>query len=98
MEIDSSRIIFFSDKTFTFEYSEFGGLLFIHCNVSSWKLSVLKRMYKVFGEFVNTISGEFYTITPNPRFAKLFGGEVVRTATLNGIKYEVIKWELIQSP
>lgn len=94
METDSFKTVVFSDDDFTFLYSEYEGNLFIHCRVNSWKPSVLKKMYDVFGSFVNTVNRDFYTVTPNPKFAQLFGGEILYKIEQNGTTYEVIKWEL----
>ena len=35
-----------------------------------------------------------YTVTPNPRFADLFGGETIEVLYVHGKKYEVVKWDL----
>ncbi len=94
METDSFKTVFYEDSSFIFAYSEYEGNLFIHCRVLSWKPSVLRRMYSVFGEFMNHVNREFYTVTPNPKFAKLFGGKLMNRIEHGGTTYEVIKWEL----
>lgn len=94
METDSFKIVFYSDMDFTFMVARRDGNLFLHCEVDRWRLSILKRMYREFARFCAYASSPFYTVTPNPKFAKLFGGEVVGHFVHDGITYEVIKWDL----
>lgn len=96
METGSHKIVFYSDSDFSFLLSEYENNTFLHCEVSSWSLTVLKNMYREFARFCEIAPPEFYTVTPNPRFAKLFGGASLGFMTKDGITYEVIKWELKQ--
>lgn len=93
METGSHKIVFYSDSDFSFLLSEYDNNTFLHCEVNKWSLSVLKRMYKEFARFCNTVESDFYTVTPNPKFAKLFGGKCLGCVTQDEITYEVIKWD-----
>lgn len=94
------RNLLYKDEDFTVEWEEMEDCLFLHCEVKYWKLSAFRRMYKVFAELQDVARQKGFsslaTITPNPRFAKLFGGETVSTLTKEGIEYEVVVWELKQ--
>lgn len=71
----------------------------LHVTVSKWTPSVLKQLYKVFAELKELLTNKGFsymvTISPNPKFAKLFGGEVVEEKIIDGVYYEVIVWDLI---
>lgn len=92
------RNLLYKDNDFIVEWEESEGALLLHCEVVYWKLSSLRRMYKVFAELQDIAKQKGYsllsTITPNPRFAKLFGGETVDSFTREGVEYEVVIWDL----
>lgn len=92
------RNLLYKDEDFTVEWEEMEDCLFLHCEVAYWKLSAFRRMYKVFAELKELAVQRGYsslsTITPNPRFAKLFGGETVNSFIKEGIEYEVVVWVL----
>ena len=73
----------------------------IHILVYRWAPSVLKALYVVFGEMRDALRDKGYvymvTISPNPKFAKLFGGEVIEEKVVDNIYHEVIVWDLIRS-
>lgn len=74
------------------------GIPYLHVNVGNWKPSVLKDMYVMFNRLQCSLRNlgftEMQTITPNPKFVKIFGGETIKTVN----EYEVIKWDLTQLP
>jgi len=90
--------LFYSDADILFEYEEDGTILALHCEVINWSPSILKRSYRVLGDFMNQKRKEGFakmaTITPNPKFAKLFGGTSVGEVDHNEMKYEVVVWDL----
>lgn len=92
-----SKITYYTDKNFTFSYEIDLDRVVLHCSVACWKTSVLKQMYKVFSSFLNDMAiqgfSNIITATPNPKFARLFGGTSVHTFTYLGKEIEVIKWE-----
>jgi hypothetical protein len=90
--------LFYSDEDVAFEYEEDGTRLALHCEVRRWSPSVLKKSYRVLGDFMNQKRKEGFdkmiTITPNPKFAKIFGGTSVGEVDYNEMKYEVVVWDL----
>lgn len=72
--------------------------LLLHCNVGVWKLSVLKDMYSCFSRLERYAKDVGYkhlmTITPNPKFARLFGGNILNKFSYEEKQYETIVWEL----
>lgn len=92
------RHVAYKDEDFQVDVQVVNEVVHLHCEVSTWKPSVLKKMYSVFAYLKDlfSISGYAYmaTVTTNPKFAKLFGGEVIDEKLINNKKHEVIVWEL----
>lgn len=85
------HIKYYEDDSFSFLYTEEPEALFLHCYVYEWKLSVLKKMIKVFGEFLNEFSGKLImSITPNPKYCEMLGGKVIEELDGN---LKVVIWE-----
>lgn len=98
MAIKLPKIVYYEDEDFCLEYQKSGDVVNLHCVVHNWNFSSLKRGYVVFGKMMNEFSQQgitsMITVTPNPKFAKLFGGTTVETIEQDNKKYEVIVWEL----
>jgi hypothetical protein len=98
MEMHSLKQLAYEDDNYKVEVELVGDSAFLHCFVTNWKPSVLRNMYFVFAMLQKTLKENGYTkmstVSPNPRFAKLFGGETVNTLVHNDIEYEVITWDL----
>lgn len=94
------RQTFYKNDDFLIEVEALGDTVYLHCLVENWKPSVLKQIYKSFAYMEELFSRAGYermaTITPNPKFAKLFGGKTVREFEINDKPCEVIVWELKQ--
>lgn len=94
------RTPYYEDEEVKVAYEEFKDMVFLHCEVKVWRLSVLKKLYRLFaslGDFlVKKGYKEMATLTPNPRFAKLFGGTTRQYLEVNNEKVEYIVWELKQ--
>ncbi len=88
------RVVYFRDETFSLEYNEDSeGRLCVHCDVFEWKLSTLKKIYREWATFLNENVGKIvYTVSPNPKFVRLFGGKTVSVLNKNGKEYEVMVW------
>lgn len=93
------RIEFYSDDNFkaVIQIAK-DGVVHLHCYVYDWKLSALKIMYREFARLKGELNSKGYkyivTVTPNPKFARLFGGEVIDEQDIDGVRHEVIVWEL----
>lgn len=88
------RNIFYRDDTFSLEYNyDSEGRINVHCDVFEWKLSTLKAIYREWAAFLNMNVGKVvYTVSPNPKFVKLFGGHTICVVNKNGKEYEVMTW------
>lgn len=90
------KMIYYKNNDFIFEYERLGNIVGLHCQVFTWKPSVLRFGYSVFKTFLEFCKSEgvvrIVTITPNPRFAKLFGGVTTKQFLKNNIEYEVVEW------
>lgn len=99
METQRHKLLYYKDNTFYAEVEHNSEGLFLHCEVFDWKLSSLKRMYIVFNAILEEVKNKGFTrlmtVTPNPRFAKLFGGTVEQELFINEIRHEVIVWEVV---
>ena len=93
-----SKETIFEDDTCYVAVQVLEGVVNLHCEVYDWKPSVLKRLYSIFLEIKDYYAGEGFkylsTVSPNPKFAKLFGGETINELVIDGKEYEVIVWEL----
>jgi hypothetical protein len=98
MVMNSLKQTAYEDENYRLEVELVGDIAVLHCSVITWKPSVLRNMYFVFAMLQKTLKEKGYvkmsTISPNPKFAKLFGGETVNTLVHNDIEYEVITWDL----
>lgn len=96
MEI--TRYTFLETNEFKFDYEIAGKILVLHLDVTQFSPSILKLMRSIFDLFKEDAISQGYealaTFTPNPKFAALFGGEVVDHLIINDQYIEVFKWEL----
>lgn len=93
-----SKETYYEDSDATFKYVAYGKELELHCEVFHWSPSVLKKAYRVLGDFMNHMRKQgfekMFTITSNPDFAKLFGGTTVANIKKDNKEYEVVVWDL----
>lgn len=98
MQTQSLKQTIYQDEDCHFEVEDLGKWAFLHVTVQGWSASKFKKMIAVFGQFLNEASGKGYekmvTISPNPKFCKMFGGKFESAFTQNGTTYEVYAWEL----
>lgn len=93
------KFTIYEDDDVSFKAERVGtATLLLHCKVSHWSPAKYKKMLKVFGQFLNESLGylgyrEVITVTPNPKFCKLFGGKTVNSFTYEGKYYEVVRWD-----
>lgn len=97
-----SRKIFYKDETFSLEFDDLGEEALIHMYVNSYTHKSVRKWYletERLREYL--IANGFtraFTVTPNPRFVKLFNGEHTASFEHEGKLYEVVVWDLKQQP
>ena len=93
-----SRQVFYADQDASFEYEVSGSEVLVHCEMHRWTPSVIRKGYMVLGDFMNTMRKQglqtMVTVTPNPKFARLFGGKSIAQTSYEGKEYEVVVWDL----
>lgn len=94
------RITYYKDEDFHLEYVKKYNEVFLHCTVFNWKLSSLRKGFKVFGrmmnEFANSGVSRLVTVTPNPKFVQMMGGQFLHKHYEDNKEYEVYQWVLKQ--
>lgn len=102
MEIKPHRFTYYQDEDILFEYEVAEGCILLHCIMHSWKPSILRRGYSIFAKFKQDCKdvgiSTFRTLSPNPKFAHVFGGKTLTSFAYNGIEYEEVVWELLKEP
>ena len=97
-----SRRTYYRDENILLDYELVDGDVLIHSLVKRFSLSVFKTAVGVFANFLNECQEaglkRAYTVTPNPKFAKMFGGVSVNSFEFLDKEYEVIEWDLKQQP
>ena len=71
----------------------------LHVEAYNWNKTVLKEMREVFEEAKEGFHLEgfskLYTISPNPKFCKLFAGyEHLGTVDFEGVEHHILSWDL----
>lgn len=94
----SKVIEIYSDENFDVKVEEQEGIMFLHCDVENFNKSVLKQMKAVMEEIKVAAFchgwDEIFSYTPNPKFAKMLGGESIDSFRTNNQDYEVMRWAL----
>lgn len=97
---DNGVFTAYSDGDVCVSVQPIGDDAHLHCLVYKWSPSVLRRLYEIFAWLERSLGDAGFkrlvTVTPNPKFAKLFGGTYLGDAYYHGVKHEVIVWELQQ--
>lgn len=95
-----SRKVYYRDENFSLEFEWFGGDILLHCTVNKFSVEIVKQGYIVFGMMLNECKdagvNRVFTVTPNPKFSRMFGGVKVNELEYLEKKYEVIEWDLKQ--
>lgn len=89
-----NKHIIYDKEGIHFSYTVVKGVKYLHCTTSVWSLSAYKKGKKLMEGFLNLCRKDgdkkVLSITPNPKFAKMFGGK-----TVGYIQHcEVIEWDL----
>ena len=77
-----------------------GDTVYLHLKVHKWSPSCLKLLYSYLAtlkkELVENGIKRLATVSPNPKFCKLMGGEPLFKIEYEGKQYEVLIWDLKQ--
>ena len=72
----------------------------VHCLVYTWNKSVLNTLYREFVELRQHVREMGYdqmvSVSPNPKFCRLFGAESLGEYRENKEDYEVMVWDLVR--
>lgn len=98
--METKLLDYYSDDDLTIKIEPFGKGVMFHMEVHNWKLSVLKKSYPIVARLFEDMAKLGFirgaTITPNPKFAKLYGGTTTHIlVTEDQQRLEVITWELV---
>jgi len=98
METASPKELYYEDKDFKLELEKHEGILYLHCVVTNWTPSSLRRGYLVFTRLqqdaLDNGFSKMRTITPNPKFVELFNAYYLPSIEIEGKTYEVMEWDL----
>lgn len=87
-----SKHTFSHTPNYHIEWEIIGDQCHVHCTVANWTKSVMARGYVEFvrlRDFIGEMGYDcFYSITPNPKFCEIFGGQYI--GEQNG--KEVMMW------
>lgn len=94
--METKLLDYYKDECIDLRVEPFGDTLFMHIIISKWNKSVLRTCYKLFAKLQNEAKAQGFanlgTITPNPKFAKLFGGVTLQRFEHDGKTFEVINY------
>jgi hypothetical protein len=89
---------YYEDGNVTLELERNEGRIFLHVKVRKWSLSISKHCYSVLNTLFEDMKDSGYTeafsVTPNPKFAAMFGADSIHKFTHEEKEYEVVKWDL----
>lgn len=96
--METHSVDYYRDGDFTLRLNYLYDFILLHCIVTNWNKSTLRKIYSVFHTLKEESKSKGYrrlmTVTPNPKFAKLFGGETVGQTNYENKYYEVVEWVL----
>jgi hypothetical protein len=92
--MQTQSLKYYEDSSFVLNIEIEKDFVILHCDVMVWKLSTLKKIYAVFSQILLDFKTyKVIAVTPNPRFAKLFGGRTVTYMEYEGKTMEIIQWQ-----
>lgn len=98
METQTLKRVYYQDADVTVSVEVANNMAFLHVDVSTWNHSKLKKFYRIFAQLEKdcTDAGliRMATLSPNPKFAHLFGGTTTSKFKHENKEYEVVVWEL----
>jgi len=90
--------VYYEGEDFKLSITVVNNEVFLHCLVYDWKLSSLRKGFKIFGRMMKELKengfNEIYSISPNPKFCEMMGGRSIGILEKEGLTYEVFKWDL----
>lgn len=94
--METPRFKYIENDRYLLEVEFYETTPFLHIKVFKWSPSILKELYVVFDSLKTTLlklgCTHMQTVSPNPKFVKLFGGETIDYFN----NAEVVRWELKQ--
>ena len=97
METLTHETVIYKDDDFKLSYSLFNDMAFLHCRVSNFSPSSLKKGIRELGKFLDSSKekgiNKVATLTENPKFVEMLGGKFYSTIEKDGIKAEMFVWE-----
>ena len=100
MEMQQPRECFYEDEDFNIETNIYESFLVLHCTVTNWKPSVLRMGLLQFARLEQWAIDQGFermiTITPNPKFVEILGGQTVEEFEYENKQYKVVVWDLKQ--
>ena len=98
METQLPKQVYFQNEDCKVAYQIYEDVVNIHCEMYKTTPRTIRNGYKIFVEMQKYFKEQGYkaliTITPNPKFVKMYGGVFVSTVVYDEKEYEVFKWEL----
>lgn len=98
--VTQSRKTYYRDENISLEYEISNGDVLVHSYVNKFSSAVFRKALETFAIFLNECQEagvkRVFTVTPNPKYARLFGGVSVNSFEFIGKEYEVIEWDLTQ--
>ena len=89
---------YYEDEHLTLELERHGHQIYLHVQARKWSPSIAKHAYSVlhslFEDMKDSGYQEAWSITPNPKFAKMFGAYTFTKFQYENKQYEVVKWDL----
>jgi hypothetical protein len=89
---------YYEDEFLTLELERYDNQIYLHVQARKWSPAVAKQAYSVlhtlFEDMKDSGYKEAWSITPNPKFAKVFGATTIREFNYENKQYEVVKWDL----
>lgn len=92
------KLVLYEDMNCHLSVEVVSRVAYLHCEVFNWKVSTARRLYSALNTFLLSCEErdivQVYTITPNPRFAEMYGGRHCGYVKYQEKDYEVFKWDL----
>ena len=97
MQIQSHRYLYYKDNNIQIHVEEYQDKVYLHSLVYNWNMYIARHCFSIIKTLFIHLEEKGYTeayaITPNPKFAKMFGAISLSKFKHENKDYEVVKWE-----